>query len=95
MDYKDTLLMPKTDFSMRGNLPENEKIMRDNWTKLDLYNKIVEKNKENKSKADEVHVSDGLGELFEVSEQLTEEEIEKAAEEAKQAVEDAKKQKHH
>ena len=49
MDYKDTLLMPKTDFSMRGNLPENEKIMRDNWTKLDLYNKIVEKNKENKS----------------------------------------------
>ncbi|MBU9808881.1 hypothetical protein J1781_01710 [Rahnella sp. C60] len=54
-----------------------------------------ENNKENKSKADEVHVSDGLGELFEVSEQLTEEEIEKAAEEARQAVEDAKKQKHH
>ena len=54
-----------------------------------------EKNKENKSKADEVHVSDGLGELLEVSEQLTEEEIQKAAEEAKQAVEDAKNQQHH
>ena len=54
-----------------------------------------EKNKENKSKADEVHVSHGLGELFEVSEQLTEEEFDKAAEEAKQAVEDAKKQKNH
>ncbi|WP_167459629.1 hypothetical protein [Rahnella variigena] len=54
-----------------------------------------EKNKENKSKADDVHVSDGLGELLEVSEQLTEEEIQKAAEEAKQAVADAKNQKHH
>jgi len=54
-----------------------------------------EKNKKNKSKADEVHVSDGLGELLEVADQLTKEEIEKAAEGAKQAVEDAKKQKHH
>ena len=23
-DYKDTLLLPKTDFPMRGNLPKNE-----------------------------------------------------------------------
>ena len=23
-DYKDTLLMPKTEFKMRGNLAENE-----------------------------------------------------------------------
>lgn len=30
MDYKDTLLMPNTTFSMRGNLPENEKLMREN-----------------------------------------------------------------
>jgi len=52
-------------------------------------------NKENKSKADDVHISDGLGELIQVSEQLTEEELERAAEEAKQAVEDAKKQNHH
>ena len=29
MDYKDTLLMPNTTFSMRGNLPENEKLMRE------------------------------------------------------------------
>lgn len=43
MDYKDTLLMPNTSFSMRGNLPENEKLMREKWEKLDLYNKIVEK----------------------------------------------------
>lgn len=47
MDYKDTLLMPNTSFSMRGNLPENEKLMREKWEKLDLYNKIVEKNKNN------------------------------------------------
>lgn len=56
---------------------------------------MSENDKENKSKADEVHVSDGLAELIEAAEQLTEEEIEKAAEEAKKAVEDAKNQKHH
>lgn len=56
---------------------------------------MSDNNKENKSKADDVHVSDGLAELIEVSEQLTEEEIQQAAEEAKQAVEDAKNQKHH
>ena len=24
MDYKDTILLPKTAFAMRGNLPQNE-----------------------------------------------------------------------
>lgn len=47
MDYKDSLLMPQTEFSMRGNLPLNEKLMREKWEGLDLYNKIVEKNKDN------------------------------------------------
>lgn len=56
---------------------------------------MSENDKENKSKADEVHVSDGLGELIQAAELLTKEEIEKAAEEAKKAVEDAKNQKHH
>ena len=28
MDYKDTLLMPKTDFPMRGNLPNREPDMQ-------------------------------------------------------------------
>ena len=46
MDYKDTLLMPKTDFPMRGNLPVNEKIMRKHWEEMDLYHKILENNKE-------------------------------------------------
>ena len=56
---------------------------------------MSENNKENKSKADDVHVSDGLAELLEVSEQLTEEEVQKAAEDAKQAVEDAKNHPQH
>ncbi len=48
MDYKDTLLMPKTDFNMRGNLPENEALQREAWEEMGLYNKIKEKNKGNK-----------------------------------------------
>ncbi len=48
MDYKDTLLMPKTDFKMRGNLPLNEGIQRDEWNEINLYEKIREKNKSNK-----------------------------------------------
>ena len=35
MDYKETLLMPKTEFQMKGNLPENEAIQEQNgkkWT---------------------------------------------------------------
>ena len=48
MDYKDTLLMPQTEFKMRGNLPENEKLQREAWQEMDLYNKIKEKNKDGK-----------------------------------------------
>ncbi len=48
MDYKDTLLMPKTEFKMRGNLAENEILQREKWEEMDLYNKIKEKNKSNK-----------------------------------------------
>lgn len=45
MNYKETLLMPGTSFQMRGNLPENEKLQREKWEKMDLYNKVREKNK--------------------------------------------------
>lgn len=45
MDYKDTLKMPNTEFPMRGNLPENEVLQREKWEKMDLYNKMKEKNK--------------------------------------------------
>ncbi|MDD4400089.1 MAG: isoleucine--tRNA ligase [Dysgonamonadaceae bacterium] len=48
MEYKDTLLMPKTDFQMRGNLPVNEELQRNRWEEMDLYNKILENNKDGK-----------------------------------------------
>lgn len=47
-DYKDTLLMPKTEFKMRGNLAENEVLQRNAWEEMDLYNLIKNKNKNNK-----------------------------------------------
>lgn len=37
--------MPKTEFQMKGNLPENEKVQRAKWEEMDLYNKLREKNK--------------------------------------------------
>lgn len=48
MEYKETLLMPKTEFKMRGNLPNSEKEMREYWNEIGLYHKILEKNKEGK-----------------------------------------------
>ena len=43
MDYKDTLLMPKTSFPMRGGLPNKEPQIQEEWKEKDLYNKILEK----------------------------------------------------
>ncbi|MEK3935173.1 isoleucine--tRNA ligase [Sporosarcina sp. FSL W7-1349] len=43
MDYKDTLLMPKTDFPMRGNLPNNEPKMQEKWEEMDIYKKVQER----------------------------------------------------
>lgn len=39
MDYKDTLLMPKTKFPMRGNLPNKEPMRREKWEQMKLYEK--------------------------------------------------------
>ena len=33
MDYKETVFLPKTNFSMRGGLPQNEPIMIERWKK--------------------------------------------------------------
>ncbi len=44
MDYKSTLLMPKTDFPMRGNLPKREPMMQAQWEEQGLYKKIQAKN---------------------------------------------------
>lgn len=40
VEYKDTLLMPKTDFPMRGNLPVNEPKIQEKWNEMDI-NKLV------------------------------------------------------
>lgn len=44
MNYKDTLLMPETDFAMRGNLPKREPQMQEAWEQMDIYNRVLEKN---------------------------------------------------
>jgi len=40
MDFKDTLLMPKTDFPMRGNLPKREPDMQKQWEEMNIYEKV-------------------------------------------------------
>ena len=44
MDYGKTLNLPKTDFPMRGNLPENEPKIFDEVFENDLYEKMLKKN---------------------------------------------------
>lgn len=41
MDYKDSLLMPKTDFEMRGNLTVKEPVILKEWEDDDHYHKIL------------------------------------------------------
>lgn len=43
MDYKNTVFLPKTDFSMKGNLSQKEPGILDNWK--GLYKKIRESSK--------------------------------------------------
>ncbi len=44
MDYKETLLLPKTAFPMRGNLPQNEPKRYKNWfEEKDVYTKMTQK----------------------------------------------------
>ncbi len=46
-NYNDTLNLPKTDFSMRANLPEKEPQTLEYWEKINLYEKVMKKNKDN------------------------------------------------
>ncbi|RSK26958.1 isoleucine--tRNA ligase [Bacillus sp. HMF5848] len=46
MEYKDTLLMPKTEFPMRGNLPNREPEIQTMWDELDIYSKVQERTKD-------------------------------------------------
>ena len=49
VDYKDTLLLPKTGFPMRGNLPQNEPKKYKKWDEQKVYDKM----KANRSDTDE------------------------------------------
>lgn len=45
MDYKDTLLMPKTEFPMRGNLPKREPEQQKAWEEMNIYEKVQDHTK--------------------------------------------------
>ncbi len=45
MDYKETLLMPKTEFPMRGNLPNKEPELQKAWEEDNLYQQVQERTK--------------------------------------------------
>ena len=54
MDYKDTLLLPVTDFAMRGNLPQNEPARYAKWDKDRVYDKM-KKTRQNASVSFNIH----------------------------------------
>ncbi|MCQ2814824.1 MAG: isoleucine--tRNA ligase [Bacilli bacterium] len=55
MDYKDTLLMNKSNFEMRGNLPQKEPILVEQWKK----DKVYEQMNINRENAKEFVLHDG------------------------------------
>ena len=46
MDYKNTIITPKTSFPMKAGLPAREPGMLKNWEEQDLYHAMLEKNKD-------------------------------------------------
>lgn len=42
MDYKETLLLPKTDFEMRGNLAQKEPNILETWEKKNIYKQMMD-----------------------------------------------------
>jgi len=55
MDYKDTLLLPKTSFPMRGNLPQNEPKRYQKWFSKNVYERM----KQNRRGNDRFNLHDG------------------------------------
>ena len=55
MNYKDTLLMNKTDFEMRGNLNVKEPLLVQKWKEYDLYQKM----NQNREGCEEFALHDG------------------------------------
>ncbi len=48
-DYKSTMNLPQTDFQMRAGLPQSEPKRLEKWYEMDLYHKVIEKNRGNES----------------------------------------------
>ena len=48
MNYKDTLFLPETEFSMKASLPTNEPKILEKWKKEKLYQELRKKSKKNK-----------------------------------------------
>ena len=45
-DFGKTLNLPKTEFSMRANLPQREPATQEKWEENNVYGKMLEKNKD-------------------------------------------------
>jgi len=59
MDYKDTLLLPKTNFPMRGNLINNEPKRYAKWFENDIYSKMKKARKNAKEAGETFSLHDG------------------------------------
>ena len=46
MEYKNTIITPKTDFPMKAGLPAREPGMLERWNEIHLYDAMLEKNKD-------------------------------------------------
>ena len=46
MEYKNTIITPKTDFPMKAGLPAREPGMLERWNQQELYKLMLEKNKD-------------------------------------------------
>ncbi len=46
MEYKNTIITPKTDFPMKAGLPAREPGMLERWQQQELYELLLEKNKD-------------------------------------------------
>lgn len=45
MEYKNTIITPKTAFPMKAGLPNREPGMLEAWNDMDLYGQLLEKNR--------------------------------------------------
>ena len=43
MEIKDSILLPKTEFSMKADLPKKEPAILDSWQKNNLYDSLISK----------------------------------------------------